>query len=181
MSQTMVDKNAILIKEESDLNIHHFQCTLPCVRLVEPFNLLLVKEKAMFKKTMMVVAAVAGFMSLGSGVSYAADTLRDQTRDQDRIHTADQDRLRTKDQDQTRQQDRDQVYGSQLMTAHERNEYRAKMRSMKTREEREAFRLEHHKQMQERARAQGVTLPDMPPAAGAGMGPGGMGSGGRNR
>ncbi len=77
------------------------------------------------------------------------------------------------------QQTRQQVYGSQLMTPQERMEYRSKMRSMKTREEREAFRMEHHKQMQERARERGVQLPDMPPQGmRRGMGPGGgMGGG----
>ena len=68
-----------------------------------------------------------------------------------------------------------QVYGWQLMSEQERNEYRTKMQSMKTQEERNQFREEHHKQMQERAKAQGVTLPDMPAS---GMGPGkGMGQG----
>ncbi|HQT27649.1 MAG TPA: hypothetical protein PLK99_13830, partial [Burkholderiales bacterium] len=71
--------------------------------------------------------------------------------------------------DQVQTQTRQQIYGSQLMTPQERTEYRAKMRSLKTRQEREAFRLEHHKQMQERARARGMQLPDMPPAGG-GMG-----------
>jgi hypothetical protein len=86
------------------------------------------------------------------------------------------------DQSQARAQDRtqDQVYGNQLMTQAERNAYRTKMRSLKTVQEREAFRLEHHKLMQERAQAQGVTLPAEPLArrAGAGVGPGaGMGVG----
>jgi hypothetical protein len=72
------------------------------------------------------------------------------------------------------------IYGSQLMTPAERAEYQAKMRSLKTQEERDALRLEHHKQM-------GVTLPEVPPAggmmgpgAGGMMGPGGgmMGPGG---
>lgn len=79
------------------------------------------------------------------------------------------------------------VYGYQLMTAQERVEYREKMRSMKTVKEREAFRLEHHKLMQKRAREKGVTLPDEPVRGGmgakGGMNPGngngnGMGSGG---
>jgi hypothetical protein len=63
------------------------------------------------------------------------------------------------------------VYGSQLMTPQERLEYRNRMRSMKTQEERNAFRLEHHRKMQERAKERGVSLPDDPPANGAGMGP----------
>jgi hypothetical protein len=73
----------------------------------------------------------------------------------------------------------DPVYGYQLMTQQERMDYREQMRSMKTEEERAAFRLEHHRLMQERAKEKGVTLPDEPMPAGKGMGPGsGMGSGG---
>lgn len=72
----------------------------------------------------------------------------------------------------------EQVYGWQLMTQQERNEYQTKMRSLKTAEERERYREQHHKQMQERAKARGVTLPDMPGPHGKGMGPGsGMGPG----
>jgi hypothetical protein len=71
-------------------------------------------------------------------------------------------------------QDGDVIYGSQLMTQQERYEYRTRMRSLRTQEEREAFRLEHHRKMQERAKAQGKSLPDMPPGVGPGMtGPGG--------
>ena len=92
----------------------------------------------------------------------------------------DQDQART--QDQVRDQD---IYGSQLMTAQERNEYRNRMRATKTLEERERIRAEHHEQMKVRAKERGVTLPDEPPAGrGPGMGPGpggGMGPGGGRR
>jgi hypothetical protein len=75
-------------------------------------------------------------------------------------------------------QSQDQIYGSELMTMQERSEYQARMRAAKTEQEREAIRLEHHKQMQARAKAQGKTLPDAPPAdRGPGMGPGGGGMG----
>lgn len=88
-------------------------------------------------------------------------------------------------QTQTQMQERDRIYGYEMMTPNERIEYRNQMRALKTAREREAFRLEHHTQMQVRAKAQGKTLPDMPPAgmgSGSGMGPGmgtgsGMGSG----
>ena len=71
----------------------------------------------------------------------------------------------------------EQVYGSQLMTQQERIEHRAKMQSMNTQEERERYRMEHHMKMQQRAKEQGVTLPDSPPM-GSGMGSGrGMGGG----
>lgn len=80
-------------------------------------------------------------------------------------------------------QARERVYGSEIMTQQERTEYRDRMRALKTEQEREAFRREHHQKMQERAQAQGKRLPDMPPAGrGPGMGPGdgkGMGPGGR--
>jgi len=72
----------------------------------------------------------------------------------------------------------EQVYGWQLMTQQERDEYRSKMRSLKTAEEQERYRLEHHKMMQERAKQRGVTLPDVPGPQNKGMGPGnGMGPG----
>ncbi|MFH1674241.1 MAG: hypothetical protein ABIF87_12560 [Pseudomonadota bacterium] len=94
------------------------------------------------------------------------------------------------EQSQALEQEQEQMFGSQLMTSEERMEYHNKMRNLKTQEEREAFRLEHHKTMMERAKEKGVTLPETPPAGGratcpkGGMGPrgGGMGAGdGRGR
>ena len=79
----------------------------------------------------------------------------------------------------------EQVYGWQLMTQQERAEHRQKMQGFNTFEERETYRLEHHKLMQERAREQGMNLPDVPLpqgrgiGGGQGMGPGGMGGGKR--
>lgn len=54
------------------------------------------------------------------------------------------------------------MYGSQLMTPEERAEQHNKMCAAKTDEEREQIRKEHHERMQERAKAKGVTLPEMP-------------------
>lgn len=71
-------------------------------------------------------------------------------------------------------QERERIYGHDLMTPQERVEYHNRMRALKTEQAREAFRLEHHKLMQARAKEQGKTLPEMPPA---GMGPGMMGPG----
>lgn len=68
---------------------------------------------------------------------------------------------------------REQIYGSQLMTLQERNEYRDRLRNARSAEERERIRAEHHERMQARARERGVTLPDQPPAGrGYGTGPG---------
>lgn len=92
---------------------------------------------------------------------------------------ADQQRSQTEAQTQTqvKAKKQDVIYGSQLMTYKERRAYQAKMRSLKTAEEREAFRKQHHEQMKARAEKMGKTLPDEPPAQGMGMGRG-MGPGG---
>lgn len=81
----------------------------------------------------------------------------------------------------------DTVYGWQLMSEQERKEHRMKMQSFKTEQERERYRMEHHKKMMERAKKQGVTLPE-PSARGKGMKQGqgngmmqGQGGGAKNR
>ena len=88
----------------------------------------------------------------------------------------------------TREMVQEQVYGSQLMTPEERNEYQTRMRAAANEEERDRIRAEHHERMKIRAQEQGLSLPDEPPAhgmhkgmgsgGGMGMGPGGgMGKG----
>ena len=70
------------------------------------------------------------------------------------------------------------IYGHQLMTEEERTTFRTQMQNAATDEERQQIRLQHREQMLERAKAQGVTLPDMPMMNGQGMGKGmGMGGG----
>lgn len=94
---------------------------------------------------------------------------QDRDRDRDRVHAP----------APAHMQSQEMMYGSELMTVQERNEYQQRMRALKTEREREAFRLEHHKRMQTRAKEQGKTLPDMPVPGmgpGSGMGPG-MGPG----
>ncbi len=68
--------------------------------------------------------------------------------------------------DQTAQEAREQerIYGSQLMTEQERTEYLKKISTATDAEERGKIRQEHHALMDERARTQGVVLPDEPPA-----------------
>jgi hypothetical protein len=63
---------------------------------------------------------------------------------------------------QTGVQGKGQIYGSQLMTREERAEHRARLRSLKTREEREAYLTEHRKKMRDRAHKLGKTHPDTP-------------------
>lgn len=74
-------------------------------------------------------------------------------------------------------QSADQIYGSQLMTEQERIQHRETLRNMKTEEERERYRIEHHNKMQERAREKGLSLPDQPRNNGMNGGGPGMGSG----
>ena len=78
----------------------------------------------------------------------------------------------------------DQIYGWQMMSERERNEYHTKMQSMNTEADKNRYRLEHHKLMQQRAKKQGKTLSDMPQnhknmmdeqGSGGGMGSGGGG------
>jgi len=126
----------------------------------------------MFKKTL-TMSVLAGVLVFASGFVLADG--QDRTRQQDK----DQTKSKVQDQDQ------DRIYGSQLMTKQERDEFRNRMRSAKTAKEREQIRAEHHERMLVRAKERGVTLPDDPPArggsfrSGAGTPPGGgMGSGG---
>jgi hypothetical protein len=112
----------------------------------------------MFKKTL-TMSVLTGALVFASGFALADD--QDRTRLQD------------KDQTKSKVQDQDRIYGSQLMTKQERNEFRNRMRSAKTAQEREQIRAEHHESMMVRAKERGVTLPDDPPARGGGMGPGG--------
>ena len=125
----------------------------------------------------LLISVISGTV-LSMGLAMAADQDRTQLQDQtrDRLQTPDQLKDRDRDRDQIRDQDR--IYGSQLMTVQERNEFRARMRAAKTVQERERIRNEHHERMQIRAKERGVTLPDEPPAMGGGMGPGGGGMGG---
>ncbi|MGD8570472.1 MAG: hypothetical protein PVJ39_20460 [Gammaproteobacteria bacterium] len=115
-----------------------------------------------------LTSAIAILLLLPVGTSFAAD--KDQDRKQDKTQLMD------RDQDKVSSQDK-MIYGWQLMTVEERKQHRAKMQSFATKEEREAYRKEHHKEMQARAREQGIKLPDMPMRSG-GPGPGSQSGGG---
>jgi len=75
-------------------------------------------------------------------------------------------------------QEQDEIYGSQLMTQQERDEHRARMRAARSIEEQEKIRMEHHELMKERAKVQGLALPESPPPRGGKqMRPGSKGMG----
>jgi hypothetical protein len=116
----------------------------------------------------------------GAGASGDRTQQMDRDRDFDRDRIQDRDRL---DQDQDRDQDRDQdqvrdrthlqdpsaikdaeIYGSDLMSEEERNQYRKQLQNMKTVEERNQYQAQHEKMMQERAQQQGKDL--VPPGQG---------------
>ncbi|MBW8317543.1 MAG: hypothetical protein K0M73_22155, partial [Hydrogenophaga sp.] len=56
------------------------------------------------------------------------------------------------------------VAGRQLMTEQEQAQMRTRMRNATTEEERARIRAEEHALIRERAAAQGITLPETPPA-----------------
>lgn len=85
---------------------------------------------------------------LQAGQATTAPSVQGQQRDRARVHAGDQ----------------DQVYGWMLMTPSEQQAYRDKMRSLKTQEERDALRSQHHAEMQKRAAERGISLPDRPPS-----------------
>jgi hypothetical protein len=118
---------------------------------------------------------------IGSAFAVAA-LAATMTVAQDRTQVLEQQRIQQLQQSQQQIRDQD-IYGSQLMTAQERDQYRQRMLAAKTEQEREQIRLEHHQKMTARAKERGITLPAQPPAGGAagGMGPGsgpGFGAGG---
>jgi hypothetical protein len=121
-------------------------------------------------KTRIVIALLtAGTLLIAFSTPFAADKEQTQTKEQAQVQEQEQDKM---------------IYGWQLMTVEERAQHRAKMQSLNTEKERQAYREEHHKLMQARAREQGVTIPDEPRSGGgSGFGPGpgaqsGSGSGG---
>lgn len=110
------------------------------------------------KTRQLIVLAIAGALLLPAGLVTAADQVQQRDQSQEQLQLQEQDKM---------------IYGWQLMTPKERQQHRAKMQSMKTEEERMAYREEHHKLMQQRAQERGLTLPDRPRRQGGGQGFGG--------
>jgi hypothetical protein len=104
----------------------------------------------------------------------------DQMRDQDRIHQLDRqyqagdmdrdrdrDRVRDGDKDRYRYRDRDRdndgmggkIYGAALMTEQERELYRKRVHNAETEQQRNEIRMQHQKEMRERAKSKGLPAP----------------------
>ena len=110
------------------------------------------------------------------------DRDRDRTRDRDRIHQAaadpaqDMTQAQQRKQAQAREQAQEQkrihvpgtgngpdsdIYGHELMTVQERNQYREQLRLVESDPEKKTrFLAQHREQMQNRARAEGVVIDD---------------------
>jgi hypothetical protein len=112
-------------------------------------------------KKVITLGVLAGSLLAISGVTLAAEEVKEQVRNRTQTETQ-------------------PVLGRQIMTPEEKAQQRTKMRNATSTEEREKVRSEHHEEMKARAKEQGVTLPDEPPMQGqGGMRGGGMGGGGR--
>lgn len=101
----------------------------------------------MMKKPLMV-SALAALLTLPAGLVMAAD--QEVTQDKDQL--------------------RQQTLDGPLMTEQEHNEFREKMRTATSSEERRQIQMQRHEQMKERAKARHATMRDQPPGMGAGQG-----------
>ena len=93
---------------------------------------------------------------------------QDRTMDQERLQTRERTQDRTQAQTQTQTQTQTQaqahaaqgagtgIYGGNLMTVQERNQYRAELGAFKTDEERLQYQARHREQMELRAKQRGV-------------------------
>jgi len=110
------------------------------------------------------------------------DRDRDRIRDQDRIHqpatapayegTQSQQRKQAQEQKQVQEQKQihvpgtgngpdSDIYGHELMSVQERNQYREQLRLVQSDPEKKTrFEAQHREQMQARAKAQGVVIDD---------------------
>jgi len=106
------------------------------------------------KTTLTSLAALLAMLTIGTQMAVAED--QDSERVHQSIASPDRDRL----------QDADAIYGESLMTDEEKLKYRDELAALESEQERERYRYRHRLRMQERAREQGVELPDMQEATG---------------
>lgn len=89
---------------------------------------------------------------------------RDRLRDRDRIHDPAYQRDQIRDQDRTHAPDaalqgEGKIYGAELMSEQERNQYREQLRLIgQDPEKRAQFQAQHKEEMQKRAKVKGVDL-----------------------
>ena len=135
--------------------------------------------------SVLAFTAMPSFAQQGRGAGAGADRAqqvdRDRTYDRDRMadrdRTFDRDRAQDRDRvdvpDQARDRDRihdpanlgdGEIYGNQLMTQAERDQYRNGLAKAGTPEARQQFQAQHEQTMQQRAMQQGQDL--VPPGQG---------------
>ena len=94
---------------------------------------------------------------------------RQMERATDQNRTAEHDRLQQRERDRTKTHAASTqagngaaggkgIYGGNLMTEQERNQYRERLGSMKTEQERNAFMAQHQEVMQKRSKAKNVPI-----------------------
>jgi hypothetical protein len=107
----------------------------------------------------------------GGGAGMGPGARQMQQGGMDQKQTMSQDRKQEQAQQQSRQQDQSRsqvhrdsdgqpIYGEQLMSQQEREQYSERIRSAGTQEERARIREEHRREITTRAEKQGVSIPD---------------------
>jgi opacity protein-like surface antigen len=81
---------------------------------------------------------------------------QEQTMDHDRLQTRERDRTQAQASQGAAKTAAKGIYGGNLMTAEERNQYREKLGKLQTEQERNEFEARHREQMQLRAKERGV-------------------------
>jgi hypothetical protein len=133
-------------------------------------------SRRMISRVLLVALAIAAVPTMAQ--QRGRDTSQDRTGSQaaDRVRQAEQDRIsdrdraqdrdldRDRDRDTLRSQDRDRLhdadfYGTELMTAQEREQYRERLQAAQTDQQWAQIRAQHEDQMQARAEQRGVDLP----------------------
>jgi len=104
--------------------------------------------------------SIYGDQGKGGGKSGEQDQQMDRDHNHDKGHDKNQDKDKARDRDQDRQQTQDpmstsdkEIYGSELMSPEERNQYREQFRLMDSDEERLQFQAQHREKMDARAKA----------------------------
>jgi len=84
------------------------------------------------------------------------DRAMDQQRMQTRERTQDREQAQTQTQTQASKGAGEGIYGGNLMTVQERNQYRAELGALKTDEERLEYKARHRERMELRAKERGI-------------------------
>jgi hypothetical protein len=89
---------------------------------------------------------------------------QDRVMDQERLQTRERDRTQDQAQTQTRSQTQTKasagggegIYGGNLMTVQERNQYRAELGGLQDEQQRKEYEARHREQMQLRSKERGI-------------------------